>query len=215
MPMRRGRAGLGWADGEGGSMAAPQEGEGKRECRRGCLGDSRTGEEACDQRSGSDPPRDVTSSLVRRGGANLQQKVRALPDQKASPATTPEGILAAAFRERKRTYKQTAGAGSGSGLHSSPTAAAGERDVRRLVPACVSCPGLPGPPYSGEAECPLLRPTGPTPDRPNATPRAASRPMPRHDLDDDDDTPPGRRRGGDPRPRRRGTDRDNDRDADE
>src|SRR4051812_4998961 len=115
MPMRRGRAGLGWADRERGSMAAPQDGGGKRECRRGCLRDSRTGEEACDQRSGSDPPRDVTSSLVRRGGANLQQKVRALPDRKASPATTPEGILAAAFRERKRTYKRTGPAPADSG----------------------------------------------------------------------------------------------------
>src|SRR5687767_11042526 len=85
-------------------------GEWKRECRRGCLRDSRTGEEACDQRSGWSPPRDVTSSWVRRGGANLQQKVKALPDRKASPATTPEGILAAAFRERKRTYKPTGAA---------------------------------------------------------------------------------------------------------
>src|SRR4051812_42769040 len=110
MSMTGGWGGLWWADRERGSMAAPQDGEGKRECRRGCLRDSRTGEEACDQRSGSDPPRDVTSSLVRRGGANLQQKVRALPDRKASPATTPEGILAAASRERKKTYKQTAGA---------------------------------------------------------------------------------------------------------
>jgi hypothetical protein len=62
-------------------------------------------EEACDQRS---TPRDVTSSWAKRGGANLQQEVTASPDRKASPATTPEGILATAFRERKRTYKQTA-----------------------------------------------------------------------------------------------------------
>src|SRR5687767_15959713 len=93
-------------------------GEWKRECRRGCLRDSRTGEEACDQRSGWSPPRDVTSSWVRRGGANLQQKVKALPDRKASPATTPEGILAAAFCERKRTYKPTGPAAAGCVGHS-------------------------------------------------------------------------------------------------
>src|SRR4029077_3487720 len=57
-------------------------------------------------------PRDVTSSGAGRGGANLQQEVWSptLTRPKGLPRGTPEGILAAAFRERKRTYNPPAAA---------------------------------------------------------------------------------------------------------